>query len=761
MGGGGAGAACRRRRGSRSRLVLSQPDRPAGRGRSRPRRRRRRARRALGHPELAAARAARRRAAAPAARPSSARGGRRLRRARAALAAGRAAVRQPAPLGAAALARGRADRARADGRREPSSPPAAMLLVEALDAGPVAALERFALAPDETAGDVYQRALELGPPRSGRRAGRRRGRRLATVPQVGEPTYAAKITAARPRARPGSGRRASCTTACARSRRTSARGSPSTARPHTIWRLAPRARRPAARARDARRRRRRRCSAAPTARSSSSSSSRPVAAACPRPTGCGACAARCPSRRARERRPHPRAARPPPCSTRAPTPTARSTARRRGPSSTRASAPSRRSSRSARCSAGARSMRRSRSSPSARPVRGSSAAAHVLQLGVFQILFAGRFPPHAAVSETVELARRVIGPRATGLANAVLRRIAAEGPAWYAALPEDTPEEAALRHSLPDWIAELWFDAYGARACARPVRAANVPGALRARPNPLRDGQGEVELAADGRAACSARRRDDGRPARRRPARRRGLGASTSGGPSSRSRPSSSLVAERVGAEPGDARARPLRGAGRQDGRARGRRARTSRPSSATRRAPRRSRTTLRGSASTREVVAADGRAYRGRAVRRDPRRRALQRPRRPGGRARLALAPHARGRRGARSAAGRARRARARPARAREGARYAVCTLHPTRTRACPRAAGLMPERAAHLARTRGRRLLRRDAPPTCGPHKLRTCAGLRPARAAVDPRRPTSARSAARSSSCSTRVRARSTST
>ena len=63
--------------------------------------------------------------------------------------------------------------------------------------------------------------------------------------------------------------------------------------------------------------------------------------------------------------------------------------------------------------------------------------AHVLRLGVFQILFADGIPPHAAVSESVELARRAIGPRATGLANAVLRRIAAEGPAWYAALPED------------------------------------------------------------------------------------------------------------------------------------------------------------------------------------------------------------------------------------------------------------------------------------------------------------------------------------
>jgi methionyl-tRNA formyltransferase len=79
---------------------------------------------------------------------------------------------------------------------EPTSAVAAMLLVEALDAGPVAALERFDVGPDDDAGAVYQHALELGlePFARALRAAASGG--LATVPQVGEPTYAAKITAA-------------------------------------------------------------------------------------------------------------------------------------------------------------------------------------------------------------------------------------------------------------------------------------------------------------------------------------------------------------------------------------------------------------------------------------------------------------------------------------------------------------------------------------------------------------------------------------
>lgn len=79
---------------------------------------------------------------------------------------------------------------------EPESAVAAMLLVEQLDAGPVAAMEHFAVGPDEDAGAVYERALGLGLGPFARALAEAGSGALATVPQVGEPTYAAKITAA-------------------------------------------------------------------------------------------------------------------------------------------------------------------------------------------------------------------------------------------------------------------------------------------------------------------------------------------------------------------------------------------------------------------------------------------------------------------------------------------------------------------------------------------------------------------------------------
>src|SRR5215211_4054988 len=83
-----------------------------------------------------------------------------------------------------------------------------------------------------------------------------------------------------------------------------------------------------------------------------------------------------------------------------------------------------------------------------------------LRLGVFQLAYLDRIPAFAAVGEAVELAKAQSRGGA-GLVNAVLRRAAREARGLIDALPDDTPEAAALRHSHPVWIATLWWDAFG------------------------------------------------------------------------------------------------------------------------------------------------------------------------------------------------------------------------------------------------------------------------------------------------------------
>jgi 16S rRNA (cytosine967-C5)-methyltransferase len=108
-----------------------------------------------------------------------------------------------------------------------------------------------------------------------------------------------------------------------------------------------------------------------------------------------------------------------------------------------------------------------------------------LWLGGFQLVFLDGVAAHAAVGESVELAKGD-APRGAGLVNAVLRRAAREGRALVEALPETTAAEAALRHSHPGWIAELWFDALGAVEARGLMAAGNRPAEAALRANTLR-----------------------------------------------------------------------------------------------------------------------------------------------------------------------------------------------------------------------------------------------------------------------------------
>jgi 16S rRNA (cytosine967-C5)-methyltransferase len=121
-----------------------------------------------------------------------------------------------------------------------------------------------------------------------------------------------------------------------------------------------------------------------------------------------------------------------------------------------------------------------------RPVeRLEPAVLTALRLGVLQLVFLDRVPAHAAVGESVELAKA--GSRGgAGLVNAVLRRAAREAPRLVQSLPERTPAQAALRHSHPTWIAELWFAALGEEAARALMAADNEPAEAALRANVLR-----------------------------------------------------------------------------------------------------------------------------------------------------------------------------------------------------------------------------------------------------------------------------------
>jgi 16S rRNA (cytosine967-C5)-methyltransferase len=95
-----------------------------------------------------------------------------------------------------------------------------------------------------------------------------------------------------------------------------------------------------------------------------------------------------------------------------------------------------------------------------------------LRLGAYQLGYTD-VPPHAAVNETVELVRAARLERAVPFTNAVMRRLTEGIAPLLAALPEDTATAAALKHSYPDWVAEVWWDELGSEEALALMRAQN------------------------------------------------------------------------------------------------------------------------------------------------------------------------------------------------------------------------------------------------------------------------------------------------
>jgi len=110
--------------------------------------------------------------------------------------------------------------------------------------------------------------------------------------------------------------------------------------------------------------------------------------------------------------------------------------------------------------------------------------ATALRLGAYQLIFSDRVPATAAVDESVRCVRAAGVERATGLVNAVLRRLATEhDQILLPALADDPVAHLTNALSLPGWIAERWVQHYGPAEAAALARASNEPPPLTVRVN--------------------------------------------------------------------------------------------------------------------------------------------------------------------------------------------------------------------------------------------------------------------------------------
>jgi 16S rRNA (cytosine967-C5)-methyltransferase len=117
---------------------------------------------------------------------------------------------------------------------------------------------------------------------------------------------------------------------------------------------------------------------------------------------------------------------------------------------------------------------------------------NLLRLGLYQIFWLDRIPSHAAVHETVELARQSGFHTQAGFINAVLRGYLREFDGTRGLLAELKTQQPHLGYSHPEWLVARWQQRWGAEHTARLMEWNNTPPKAFARVNTLKPDPGKL-----------------------------------------------------------------------------------------------------------------------------------------------------------------------------------------------------------------------------------------------------------------------------
>jgi 16S rRNA (cytosine967-C5)-methyltransferase len=117
---------------------------------------------------------------------------------------------------------------------------------------------------------------------------------------------------------------------------------------------------------------------------------------------------------------------------------------------------------------------------------------NLLRLGLYQVFWLERIPNHAAVHETVELAKmRGFGQQA-GFVNALLRGYLREFAATKQSLSELKVNQPPLGYSHPEWLVARWERKWGREKTIRLLEWNNTPPKTFARINTLKADPGKL-----------------------------------------------------------------------------------------------------------------------------------------------------------------------------------------------------------------------------------------------------------------------------
>lgn len=98
----------------------------------------------------------------------------------------------------------------------------------------------------------------------------------------------------------------------------------------------------------------------------------------------------------------------------------------------------------------------------------------LLRLSLYQIHYLTRIPPHAAVNEAVEIAKRRGHQGIASMVNGILRSILRQGVPSTDEI-KDPIERLAIETSHPEWLVQRFVDNYGMKVATEMLQENNVP----------------------------------------------------------------------------------------------------------------------------------------------------------------------------------------------------------------------------------------------------------------------------------------------
>ena len=125
----------------------------------------------------------------------------------------------------------------------------------------------------------------------------------------------------------------------------------------------------------------------------------------------------------------------------------------------------------------------------------------ILRIGAYQILFLDKVPDHAAVSESVELCRTNGRSAASGLVNAVLRKVA-QNKSNLPPLPEGNIARLSVAYSHPQWLVKKLVSLLGTEEAEAFLRIDNEVSPISVQVNPLKTNEKALVDELRGEGVC-------------------------------------------------------------------------------------------------------------------------------------------------------------------------------------------------------------------------------------------------------------------